>query len=742
METAVYHRRNRPVFVLLCIRCEKFITGRYGQVPAACPKCGAEISLVDRAKAGCPAAIAEIRQAVDEAAASRYQLGKRQCGVCRKVVERDLAVCPVCGFSVFQLVRKEASEMATGTKAKKSTPAIKGKALANDQATWKCPECEHQNYAWEPFCACDWPRADLDPTLQQLAGALEPNDEASEHWEQLHKSGAADQEHLPDALHQLGTGEIGFAALRREVAPEPELPSERPAGLVGNGKPTSIGVGRITHGPKPAKKPAAAASNGPRAAIAGAMMLPTAMIRRGGNPREHFDEAKLEELAATIRAHGILQPLVVRPASEHGSHELIAGERRLRAAERAGLAEVPVVVRDLDDAAAAKCRIVENDCREALNAIERAKAYQVLVDRYGMTQQQLADEFGISQGQVANTLRLLKLPEEWRKRIISHEIPPTHARALLPWVDYPAVLSEAAEEIGKGSTADLTVDEFQEIVHEAVVTAGRPMNNSNTWNPTKKQEADLDVVTFRGPYGGNVRVAMNAARYDELKAAAAAKAQARQSKQLNAESESETPAKAKLSPAEQKKREKQKAEQFAKRLYRWKIAWLQGLVVERMATADYSLVLKALLHFAVVSARTRRYEELGDLIKGAGGKPPRSCVWISVSAVADVAALGRAAACEWLKHTFEGGYHADINPETIEAIANEMEIDVLREFRVTREFLELHTRDQLAKLAGEWKIIAIGEKRPAMIDSILAENTSRRLPAPVELLKLKPVSLL
>ncbi|MDP3527387.1 MAG: ParB/RepB/Spo0J family partition protein, partial [Hoeflea sp.] len=135
--------------------------------------------------------------------------------------------------------------------------------------------------------------------------------------------------------------------------------------------------------------------------------------RNPRNPRRSFDPAELEDLSRSIRQHGIVQPVMVRNAGA-GRFEIIAGERRWRAAQMAGLVEIPVIVRDVDDKTALEIAIVENVQRADLNALEEAQGYEQLIAQYGYTQNDLGEVIGKSRSHVANSLRLLKLPEEVR----------------------------------------------------------------------------------------------------------------------------------------------------------------------------------------------------------------------------------------------------------------------------------------------------------------------------------------
>lgn len=148
------------------------------------------------------------------------------------------------------------------------------------------------------------------------------------------------------------------------------------------------------------------------------------------NPRKSFDEAELEELAVSLKHQGILQPLLVRRDSR-GGYRLIAGERRWRAAQRAGLAEVPVIVREASDAEAYELALVENIQRSDLNPLEEAEAFKRLLEERRLTQEQIADRVGKDRSTVANALRLLQLPNEVKQLVLEGDLDQGHARAIL-----------------------------------------------------------------------------------------------------------------------------------------------------------------------------------------------------------------------------------------------------------------------------------------------------------------------
>ena len=147
-------------------------------------------------------------------------------------------------------------------------------------------------------------------------------------------------------------------------------------------------------------------------------------------PRADFDENSLSELAESIQKHGLIQPIVVRPTSS-GAYQIVAGERRWRACRMAGLSEVPVVIKELDDRNYFEVALVENIQREDLNPVEEAQGYRTLVEAYGLTQEQVADSVGKSRSAVTNALRLLNLSEAALEALKNGEITAGHARAIL-----------------------------------------------------------------------------------------------------------------------------------------------------------------------------------------------------------------------------------------------------------------------------------------------------------------------
>ena len=187
-------------------------------------------------------------------------------------------------------------------------------------------------------------------------------------------------------------------------------------------------------------------------------------------PRRKFDEAKLAELADSIKVHGIIVPLVVRPRREGGGYYLIAGERRWRAAQKAGLHEVPVVVQDVQEGEALERALVENLQRADLGPLEEATAYQRLVEEFGLTQDAIAERIGKDRSTVANAIRLLKLPAPVRQLVEDERLSQGHARALLA-LEEPATIERAARTVVE---KQLSVRATEAFVKKTRAEAGAP----------------------------------------------------------------------------------------------------------------------------------------------------------------------------------------------------------------------------------------------------------------------------
>ncbi|MFD3450506.1 nucleoid occlusion protein [Microbacteriaceae bacterium 4G12] len=206
-------------------------------------------------------------------------------------------------------------------------------------------------------------------------------------------------------------------------------------------------------------------------------------------PRTIFDEARIDELALTIRTHGIIQPIVVR-VFENDKYEIIAGERRFRAVTKLGWETIPAIVKNMNDRETASVALIENLQREELTAIEEAIAYQKLLELHNLTQEALAQRLGKGQSTVANKLRLLKLPEEVKQSLLEKKITERHARALIPLKEKELQLKVLQEIVER----QLNVKQTEERVV-------RMMENSKPKPKQKRKAVSRDM-----------RIAMNTIR--------------------------------------------------------------------------------------------------------------------------------------------------------------------------------------------------------------------------------------
>ena len=212
-------------------------------------------------------------------------------------------------------------------------------------------------------------------------------------------------------------------------------------------------------------------------------MIPIEQITANPDqPRRHFDPAALQELADSLRSRGVLQPLIVRPhPADAGLYQIVAGERRWRAAQMAQLHELPVIVRELSDNDVLEIAIIENIQRADLNAIEEAASYRQLMDRFGHTQEKLAEALNKSRSHIANLLRLLNLPDQVQQFVKDGKLSAGHARALIT-LENPAAMAQKVIERG------LSVRETEDLARKQAQPAGAP-------RPSAPRHAEKDADT-------------------------------------------------------------------------------------------------------------------------------------------------------------------------------------------------------------------------------------------------------
>jgi ParB family transcriptional regulator, chromosome partitioning protein len=244
--------------------------------------------------------------------------------------------------------------------------------------------------------------------------------------------------------------------------------------------------------------PAASAAAPPRSAE---LRLEVSKIRPNPRqPRRSFDDTALDELAGSMKAQGLLQPVVVRPLPD-GRFELIAGERRWRAAQRAGIHQIPAVVRDVPDEKVLELALIENLQREELNAIEEAEAYRILADDLELSHSEIAQRVGKQRTTVANALRLLNLPEPVKNMVRDRLISMGHARALLALEDANEIESLARRVVAEG----LSVRDVESRAKRPASTKPRP------GRPTKPIDPNVAAAesTLQRALGTKVRIAGN-----------------------------------------------------------------------------------------------------------------------------------------------------------------------------------------------------------------------------------------
>lgn len=231
----------------------------------------------------------------------------------------------------------------------------------------------------------------------------------------------------------------------------------------------------------------------------GMRQLPIDLLRANpNNPRRNFAEDEIESLARSLKDKGVLQPIMVRPSGSE--FEIVAGERRWRAAQRAGIHEVPVIIRELDDRETLEIAIIENVQRSDLNPLEEARAYKMLMDQYDYTQQQLAESIGKSRSHIANTMRLMQLPESVLGHIETGTLSAGHARTLVA-TENPQALAEQIIKLG------LSVRQAEDLTREQTARAPKKSTQEKDAD-TRALEKSLSTtlglkvsIAHKGPSG-------------------------------------------------------------------------------------------------------------------------------------------------------------------------------------------------------------------------------------------------
>lgn len=502
--------------------------------------------------------------------------------------------------------------------------------------------------------------------------------------------------------------------------------------------------------------------------------LPIDSISRSPhNPRGAIDAAAPEfvELMLSVAAHGVLEPILVRTKKGDGRYELIAGERRWRAAEAAGLTHVPAVVRDASDAQALVLQLVENLQRADLDPIAEAKGFHratqpIAKGGAGLTQTELAVQLGKSQAYVSNAIRLLDLPPLWIDRIISREISVSHGKELLAWKDQPKILKELDRYLSQGDEFDAgTLASFRAALNDCVREASFPITG-RTYVGGKDVEyaidadestvAKLELVECATWNGEKVMRALNGKLAEKLMAQArdaaidAAGAKEKKGNRQGAKAAKGEAAK-ELTPAEKRERTKELAEQHAKRLALWELRWLRDLAALELPLAAAKKEGAAVLARAslwMLSQPVVRYVHAIDVEDACGkatcvtkgARRSKTC-WQMIAAADAGQALAHALAAG-LANIDGKRFQEDCERSRadllalVRGLAGDLGIDLALAWRNDekrrRSFLELHDKDQLAELAKKWKQhINVEQTRSQIINGLMAPE--KHLPLPKEL---------
>jgi len=520
-------------------------------------------------------------------------------------------------------------------------------------------------------------------------------------------------------------------------------------------------------------------------------LKPDAIDRSPYQPRQDFPDEEIQALADSIAAQGQLAPILVRPGGGP-RFELVDGERRLRAVRRLGLNSIRAESGDFSDAEVRAIVLASALQRQELNAIEEARAFRAALDAGdapGPTE--LARQLGLSQGHVSNRLRLLELPEAVQAKVISREIPPTHARLLAPLKDHPQLCEAAVQEATAGDeppTLDDVRDAIGCVLHEHGRRIQEKYVGGHVLKPkfTDAERAALGIVAVEGFGGHKHEYATNAKLYDQLLQEKADRTKARAEKRAakNGQADTRKAAAQKLSPEEERRLEEERREKaaeqarhYAERLWHFSVDWTRYALAKALRAGEiefYDVTRLLVVAAAEWAADCPRYDPVGkrmihfdggeivaDRVKAFGGKPAKGKrlgmqdVWRAVRSVENLSIEELAgeylASCLF---TAAGGPVRLVDEDQVLAIAADLEIDLGMLWSdeqcgpLSEQYWGLHTREQLEELSRELNVSLEGaSKRADMIQRFLDykpadeddANTaaSKALPYPKELAKCK-----
>ena len=470
------------------------------------------------------------------------------------------------------------------------------------------------------------------------------------------------------------------------------------------------------------------------------------IVRSKHNPRQSFDGTLIAEMRPNIVTICQMNPLTIR----EGTNELIDGETRHRAAEGVAKTLRCKIVR-CTDAQAACIRLQTSMQRRDLNPIEKAQALQSLIDSYGYTQRQMERIVKMKQGAIANLTRLLKLPDEWKQRVISKEIKGTAARDLVPWVDEPAVLANVTREMKALTTEEKSLA-LPEIIEQAVIDESRPLKGY-CWHKQRNIQVDLKPyeeqlirlrmrkVTYCQQ---EVERAFNVSYWEELLGEEEERRiAAMERREARGQSAKE------VDPKKAAENELRQAQMFQKKLYRYKTAWLQKMLADKVHyDATKETTVKFAFWFAMRSGSHERREGCG----ATGLRRPDDLQELASVLERESTKLwnwAKELLSKWILLPFDK-YDSALQPDMIEAMAAHLDIDLKRDWSgdclpdsstAFDDYLGLLTTSQLIDLCAEWKLKlhVVGKKRAELIKEMKEEGLGK--PVPKALLNVKPCSL-
>jgi ParB/RepB/Spo0J family partition protein len=479
------------------------------------------------------------------------------------------------------------------------------------------------------------------------------------------------------------------------------------------------------------------------------------IVRSKQNPRHDFDADLIAQMRPNIVTICQVNPLTIR----EGSNELIDGETRHRAGDGVAKALRCKIIR-CTDAQAALMRLQTSMQRRDLNPIEKAQALADMLDKHGMTQRQLTDIVKLEQSTIDNFTRLLKLPDNWKQQLISGEITASSARELVPWIEEKKVLDEVLKVIKKIPVSNRSA-KISDTLNEVASNLSRPlMEYVSSGHPNYRQaKAEIKLTpelrkTLRVKtvtrWGKGTDRAFNIDAWHQLMQSAKTKALDSLAKKDHKSSAKD----GKVDPKRAAENAKKQKEIFQKKLYRYKISWLQDQLLTTIAGSSSETLMKYLISFCLMSGQGAR---VGDVkfvfgLKETSYDVPPLIGKIFGLKQNELEASTRTLLNEWLSESFDGNYDA-LSPATIEEFARFAGIDLRGDWPASCKsthrdadpldaYLQLLSKDLLIELAEEWRL-SIPSANSSTRAILIAEiaDAARGKPAPKALLEVQPIRL-